>query len=338
MTYIASLTIMATCSLITSIFLLLLFIPLFCKRKTSQLPAIQKYGAILCTLSAILCCIFDFGHTFASIPDNVHIDDESQAPVTTAADIMYFCSSMTLYIILFDRIHKSFENTMYEVSKLYLVLLSTMIAIYGIFILIYILMVATSQEGGFVYYAIFLFIELVISISLLVEFVNKLKQIILDQVDADLYDYVVENEESVGQSMQNHTGNSPELGSHKMVLDTKQIAMITLITKITVLSVIAIIGVQIFWISVIVSTALCNYELSHEQCDTDRIQPILYAIRAVTLANNIIILYLNFDFNVALYTRVCKCCHMRCYRLCSGCLQKRIMQRQLSVSSHYQML
>ena len=310
---------------------------LFCNRQTSQLVATQKYGAIVCAFSAILCCVFDFGHTLASIPSTTHIDDDSQAPVTTAADIMYFGSSIMLYIILFDRFYKSFENTMYEVSKLYFVFLTIMIAIYAIFILIYILLVATNQSGGIIYYAIFMLIELIISISLLIEFINKLKQIILDQVDADLYEYIVENEESPDQNIQN---NAPELGSNKIELDTKQIAMhmITLITKTTILSTIAIIGVQIFWIAVITSTISCDYELSHDRCDTDRIQPILYAIRAITLANNIIILYLNFDFNVALYARTCKPCHMKCYRFCTAILQKKIKQHQLTVSNHYQQL
>eukprot|EP00483_Globobulimina_turgida_P010429 UN10450 len=147
--YVFSLFVMSTCVLIMTIFLLFLLISLFCRHsiESSKLLATQKYGAILCILLSMLCSILDFIHTSSSMPQTTHIDDSQFAAVTTMADICYFSSSILLYIIFFHRIYKSFHNTMYEVSKHYLVFLSIMISIYGIFILIYVLLVTTNRPA-----------------------------------------------------------------------------------------------------------------------------------------------------------------------------------------------
>eukprot|EP01084_Bolivina_argentea_P157161 273885_1 len=339
-----SIFIMSSCVVIMAICLLLLLISL-CKPSvaTAKLLPIQKYGAILCILLSILCSILDIVHTSTSMPHTTHIDDSKFATITTLADICYFSSSILLYIIFFHRIYKSFHNTMYEVSKQYVVFLSIMISIYGIFILIYVLLVATNQPAGIIYYAIFMIIELIVSFALLFEFIFKLRQVIFSQIDADLYQYVI-------QPAQNNVDHDAiELGSSysdnfsdvnsDIELDMQQIAMITLITKICILSIVAIIGVQIFWISVLIATGSCKNELSQTGCNIDVVEPILYGIRGVMLTINVIVLHLNFDFNATIYTKICKHIHMKCYTFCARRIKTEISQNiNDQTAAHYQKL
>ena len=202
---------MSLCLMTMILFLGLLLIPL-CWTRTPEsrvIFATQKYGAIICMLLAILCTILDIAHSSSAIPVDILINDPSFSGVTTMADLCYFSSSLLLYIIFFHRIYKSFTNTMYEVSQQYLVFFNIIIAVYTIFILIYVLLVATNQLTGFIYFALFMLIELIISVALLVEFIHKLRQIILNQIDADLYQYVSEPVTTVHAE----DGDAVELGT-----------------------------------------------------------------------------------------------------------------------------
>ncbi len=124
-------------------------------------------------------------------------------------------------------------------------------------------------------------------------------------------------------------------------MDIQQIALITLITKITLLSVLAIIGVQIFWISVLIATGTCKNELSQTGCNIDVVEPILYGIRGVMLTCNVIVLYLYFDINSSIYTKICQHLHMKCYQFCASRIKNVIKQRQNNfdeIAANYQKL
>eukprot|EP01083_Nonionella_stella_P020261 56162_1 len=328
-----SMSIMITATVIMFALFMLLLIP--CSRgrpySLAYLKPIQKYGSIACVLLSILCSLFDIAHIESSI--HVELDFDSTS-ITVMADVAFFSSSLLLYIIFFHRISEAFHNTAYELSRRYTVFLWIIMSIYCIHILIYVLLIATHQYTDITYYAIFMSMEFIISIALLVGFVYKLREVILMQVDAALYEIVpdpIEQQalysfiELTSMSHGSMSGQRSTIDSSEFKLDSKQVDMITLITKMTLLSIIAIVGAEMFWISIMIVVAECDVD-----CDVPLMEGYIYGLRAFLLTVKSIVLYLSFDFNASIYSKWCKLCHMACYQCCASRMEKAIEGRQLT--------
>lgn len=306
------------------------------KRTTKKIMTFYKVLPMISIVSFILSTCIDFGdlvYYFATGIDVIHTD---HLWLIVFSNFFYGISSISLYIVIFGRLYFTFKYkaVRYQMNRSTIYFMIGFIVLNAVIILFYtLIMLFFYQQKVTQFYFIlkitFIILDasdLLLTIFMLVLFVYKLQQIIVGTSFAENYrssyhlnSHSIRSESSIGINSANIESNND------IELNTMDIKLITIITRHSILSSVVIIFNQVFYISVIVGSAVVFNSI-----DEQNLYFLAYSnlIKAVLGVVNAITLYLNFGFNILAYRRYCNGIHIYCYNYFEHRAKEEISQQR----------
>ena len=104
----------------------------------------------------------------------------------------------------------------------------------------------------------------------------------------------------------------------------RQKKLLSVMTKQLLLAMIVIIAIQIFYIEYAVLCFIIS---------TERLIVTLYCLREFVSMVVAITVFLNLNFNDRIYYKLCGCCHLICYGICSNRTKEMVKRRTMTHSS-----
>eukprot|EP01084_Bolivina_argentea_P199710 341678_1 len=275
-----------------------------------------KYSSIICVGFFFCATIGDLIHITQAYNNNDMSSSTSKyGNAMVFADSSYFMGSLTLYIFIIGKLHLSFRDTLYKVSKKYIALLLILILTLFTMQITYLIAVHEYSAQTFLdvslkYVTVIIIIDFTIDIGVLLLFIYKLQQILLGSVDiGNFHKYSYSDVPS--NSNPSHTVQFVRITVTSHDFNTNQKKLISLITKQSVLGTFIILFNSMFYFKVLID----RYTVSHS-FPVDIAFQTSYCLRAVENVVVTFMLYLNFSFSEKIYQRLCICCHNGCYKCC----------------------
>eukprot|EP01084_Bolivina_argentea_P063679 116221_1 len=275
-------------------------------------------GLISSTLLCLLMAIFNTKQTFSSKkPSKLQTYF-----VIILSETLYGIELTFIYLVFLYRFKITFQGTSYQSSQ---TVHNIFCAIIGIFLLnrvglwIFIAIrdftdnISNQQNETFIvsYYCIEYIIDLIISIALILLFVNKLFKVAIDI--------------------------KSKSESDNTALNIEQKLLIDVITKYTVISVIGVTFTQIQMLYITSVNVIYFYILGLYNSDENHNQYIdgyttLYKISDIVWGLDSVVnaccIFLNFDFSQRLYDKLCCGCHS-CFKLWTTTIIKKRIKNKL---------
>eukprot|EP01084_Bolivina_argentea_P081524 147603_1 len=265
---------------------------------TRKISQFQQVAHIICFGTILLTSISDTLHGFGSMWTDTtlrpHIGWIQVFHVT--ADVFYFISSLTLYIILVQRLFWTFNNTSYQISKYFLLFIAILIIIQALVMILYCLNVAIFDCSTPIWChligilsAIITVIDYILNIILFTLFISKLRQLVIVRLQGDTSDM------NINDALNNTANNR----------------LLNVITKQTLIGVFITIFNQSF------GTCVFLTEAWNMASETKLVYP--YITRGIEGMFVCFFLYLGLYINNNEYMKICGFCHQLC-NIC--CIQK----------------
>ena len=269
--------------------------------KVHKISAFQTRAHIIC-----FCCILftgacDIAHAVGAELTGTSLMTEIRwiSYLIMAADFFYFSSSVLIYSILIHRLHSTFYNTIYGLSRSSVLFAIFIISIQSILMILYTLNVGfnyhqNASDGdskwihvGGVLSAFILTLDAVLNFFLFALFIRKLRQSVMLRLDSDTESMTI-----------------TDALSHKS--NTK---ILDVITKQTLL------GISVTFCSAGFTLTSFASEAFGGETEWDYCKD--YVVRSVEGVMISLLLFLGLQINAAAYKRVCGRCHQFCrnYRL-----------------------
>ena len=275
---------------------------MYCHEK-SKIPMFFKISTSICLSCITLSSIGDLSHmTIAYVMKLDPSDTAKLFGIILFADVVYFMSSVSLYLYILGKSYYAFKQTVYSVSKCYIIFVLSLILILSLSMAVYLYFVSSLSGLEFYKRSEILLItmicsDILIDISLLILFISKLQKLLYDTL---ITDYIFIN------------------------LSNAQRRLISLITKQSILGIFIIVFNSLFFVC---TTIIALHDIHGKINDKHRLSiefSITYCVRA--LENTIIItmVYLNFDFNTKIYIKLCSYLHKGCYGCCLCCIRQKL--------------
>ena len=231
-----------------------------------------------------------------------YTEDVAMEIIIFIADIFYFISTLSLYILFIGRLFISFKGTMYEISKLFLGLMGVLILITAGNMIKYLVPISQTLAQREISIIVLSINEVIITIILCITFIYKLKKLVV---------------------MQSNGAANVESDISGISLTNSQQRMLYLITKHSILSILMVVFNLIFYSCLLyeIEIYISNFTVAVE-----------YGLRSLEMTLICFLLYLSFGFNDRLYVKICKICHSFCYKKCLTDSKKNIHHQ------YYQMM
>lgn len=173
--------------------------------QTRQININLQRTSIVCMLCFILCSIFDLAHFIVA-----YIERLSQDIILLAffADLFYFIGIISVFLLLLARLYFSFENTLFAVQKqtIKTVLCFLLGTITSMIMYLFCLVIPKGWHTNFIFVwmAILVFSQIIISAILSVLFVFKLHQVLMLISQQDFIYYAQRAKGVIKESNSNH--------------------------------------------------------------------------------------------------------------------------------------
>ena len=310
----------------------------------------KRYKSIQCLFSvtSVICVI---GCTGNSIADFIHllfvyINSELAGAnnyllLRVISDMFVYLSWIALYIFLVSKLYYTFRESMFRISTTTLIILSFLISLQALCMIGYLLIgILFELLNSTSFYIIFKYEEpvvltmmindLILNIFCISLFVFKLRSLIVtsvslrhnEEVSMELLKHAQDhNESSLSVSA---TTRSATIERLNVNFEPKQRKLLSVMTKQLLLAVIVIIVIQIFYIEYAVMCFIIQ---------TEELIITLYCLREFVSMVVAMTIFLNLSFNDGIYYKLCVCCHLICYKICSN-KTKEIVKKQAITMTH----
>ena len=280
-----------------SIFIRLLFKWFYVREtKDSKILPVQQKLHLICFAAIILSSLFDMAHAFGSFITKtllLPIVDWILAFEITA-DTFYYISSLTLYIILINRLHVTFDKSMYQISKRFLAFIWCFITFQALVMIAYVIELYFNCEPpiwcriqGF-QAAVIVISDWTLNAILFVIFIQKLRELVAMRIRYD--------------STINFDKNSQEGNAQNIrLLDT--------VTKQCIIGTVLTFANQMF-----AATNFISFMLPPSDWETSMV--FIYLVRAIESVFVCALLYLGLQMNHKEYIKICGLCHNAVYDCC----------------------
>ena len=286
-------------------------------------PTFQYRAHIICFCCIILSTLCDVGHAFGSWTTNTSILPEIPwiSTVEVFADIFYFLSSITIYIILIHRLHRTFKYTTYRLGRCIFIIFFIMITIQCLLMTAYCILLAlentariTETRFQLTWHRVLSAVSAAICISdvlfnlcLLALFIRKLKQSMMARIEFQPF--------GLSQKRDKNDLKRFRLSVESSLSETSNMKTLHVITKLT------IIGTAVTFCSIGFMTSAVILDAAYRPGQQAFVTTYWsdYCVRAVEGALILSLLYLGLGLNETIYMRVCGCCHRKCFQ----CAQRR---------------
>ena len=221
------------------------------------------------------------------------------------ADVFYFLGTLVLYLLFAGRLYLTFEGTQYELSKLTMTIVGSIVCIatlsemfYLSFLVSQILEVKLAETYLFYTMVVIVVSDIIMNVTFLSLFLRKLKDVIVCQGENNINEHLL-----ISDSM-GTTPRSPT-HSHLLSLDTSQLKFINVMTKMTLLS----------GLSMMIYEMHLFYLVTLFLWFSDRSWAYIvgYSSRTIYILSAAMCMYLNFEINENIYHRICGKFHRRLY-------------------------
>ena len=301
------------CFIIDCIFITLFAYKLRHIKNQYVLSNMIKYGSITCFIACTMNTGCDFAHNYWGYLESsqYQLYTKHYHILIGFADICYYTATISLYLIIVNRLYTTFKKTQYYLSKLTIIFISILLmlsALEGI----------TYFTSEFIWNAkyeyeiigslatVYVIIDGTLNLTVSILFINKLRKSMIDvDENEDKFLPFLQQEQSQLDDKSNVSGDEQR---KKVSLNAHQIKFLNLMTRYTLLSVIAIIFNQLFNLSSI----FCTFYYTNTPSN---IIEGSYMLRSMENLINVIVIYLNFGFNAKEYYCLCGCCHRNCLKI-----------------------
>eukprot|EP01084_Bolivina_argentea_P212601 361328_1 len=291
-----------------SIVVFLMLIVMICQfSKLDKVVKSQQCMIIITYLSCLLWIIMDMLRAIACSTNNISLLHPTGwiFYIHICADIFFYIGSISLYLLLIQRVVATFEGSQWPVSRCFLIYIIILIILQILTMITHIYELLKTQNKTIIaqqtiaYLSIFLTVfDSLLNISLYGLFIKKLRQLVLNQYD-----------------MSDFGGINK---STDIELNNTALKFIALITKQTILSIYGTFWNQTFFIFHFFAFVFGNarqFELYLT------IKLIMRALDAISI---VIVLFLSFGCNDKWYQKLCGNCHYCCYNCWLKQTQKKI--------------
>ena len=287
--------------------------------KTRKLSLLQQTLHNICFITFILASICDMLHGLGALISNTNILSHRILSVIIAhvfADVFYYTSSLTLYILLIHRLFSTFTNTAYAISKWFYYWISVQIIIQIILMLIYIIMLilydCRSTIGCRVMgicASVIMINDYILNIVCITLFVKKLRQLMVAKLKGEVSEWMSPDKSvksCVKEMIKENTLNNN---------------LLTVITKQTVIGIFVTLTNQAFATCIFI---VFTFDSAQE---AGSLVMVAYLLRGGESAFICVLLYLGLQINEKEYNRLCKCCHRACKNFCRFLTAKSVKRR-----------
>ena len=316
------------CALIILIIIISYIYKWAIRRAAKRINKFYLWTTLLVMILYLSCSMVDIYHAYASYKNNHPMKDPSWDTIKFVADFLYFIGCTILYINIVGRLYLTFATTIYHLQIPILVVICCLITLSFCVMMMYCYIIAVLDDNKYFKWSAMcdlslMIIDIILNTTILGLFVFKLRQLIINITINDLATSTSNYKELVS------TADDTDSISSTLLYDEyalkRKDRLITVVTRHTILSCIAIICNQCFY-----SVNTVYYLYAPNETWT----AISYAGREIEGVIISLVLYLNFNFNMRIYKKLCNSCHMCCY----NCFKKstkidvKIMRQHASVN------
>eukprot|EP01084_Bolivina_argentea_P193153 331426_1 len=187
---------LAASTFIMSIFFISILYKMYCQSRTklnTKIIVFYRFTYLFCIAVSILCSGIDTFHALLAFRANISMLNGPYGTIKFIADLMFYAASNSLNIILFGRVYFTFKESIFKLSKPFIIFFSILesIAILCCFADCSLFIIFSGQQSIQDHYAKYvivaiMFIHFVLSIFLLYLFNSKLSQLIVNTATLDV--------------------------------------------------------------------------------------------------------------------------------------------------------
>ena len=278
----------------------------------------------LCYICLISTSICDALHGFAAMRENTDLLVFSSSFSTIPhilADVFYFISSFSLYIILIHRLYLSFYDSAYAITKWIFYWISFQLCVQIIFMVgyVYILIIQICpNKVGCERLAVIAWIiagnDYILNIICITLLIRTLRKVIVDKLRTEIKITIVNKYTKNNNNNNCHDQEAlsvPTSDVKRLLLngDETNSNFLKVITKQTVIGIGLILMNQTF-----ATSAAILFTFIH-RAEIYKWVMIAYIARGIESAIICLLLYLGLSINDTEYGKCCKYCHIWCYSL-----------------------
>ena len=250
-------------------------------------------------------------------------------------------SSMSLYFLIIGKLHWTFRETTYRLSRKYISFLMLLLMIQFGLMIWYDICIHNVSADQFLKLSLrivtaIIAVDFTIDIGVLALFIYKLQQLLVNSVDLENVHRYTTGLVSGNVSSDNVPSENPGIKktlsfADRLTVDysfgRNQRKLIVLITKQSVLGTWIIMFNCTFYFKILLDRFLVS-----DGFPADVAFQFSYCLRAVENVVIICMLYLTFAFSEKLYLKVCGCCDASCHNCCARMTDRQITKRQTIIS------
>ena len=279
---------------------------------------------ILCITIFLSVSSLDLSHIMLSeeLDENLYDVANHFNAIRLSSDLLYFISSLLMYTIFIIKLYVMFSGTMYSVTYRFITVYAFMLSAFIIcailferdFLFFHRVKANKVERDRLPYTVSLIFMDVLLNASICWLFIVKLKQIVLELAMDELRtsprrpiieNFTNEQVKSRSKSFVDSLQSEINLDEYD---DTKT-KMLLIMTRLSILCTTQAVFNQ-FFLLLLVYIGFTKRE------DGDLLFSIVYAVRAVEMALNSVILYCNFEINKKCYQCLCGYCNGVCYGFC----------------------
>eukprot|EP01084_Bolivina_argentea_P269337 457716_1 len=277
------------------------FLRFLCRNvKAAEIMKFTKTLHIICFLTIILTSSCDMVHAFAAMVTNSSIIPvfsplEYIKYLVPVSDSFYYIGTVSIYIILVQRLYTTFRHSIYKLSKYVVGFIALLIITQSIWMFLFILNVLFYDcDTSFwchvlgIQSAIVVIIDYIINTMLLILFIKKLKDLLNSRFSESI-------------DVEHLNVNS---------LSKPNSRLLNLITKQTIIGILMVLTNQLFGTFVFFMTTW-----NHISSFSGYLV-FCYLLRGAEGSVVCYLLYVGFGINNAEYMKVCGCCHQTLSNCC----------------------
>ena len=306
--------------------------------QSRKLPLFQQIFHNICFSTLLLASISDMLHGLGAMLSNTDLLSHKLLSVEiihVSADVFYYVSSLSLYIILIHRLYSTFSDSAYQASKWFYYWVSLQIFSQIILMIIYIIILIRNDcqtkrgcnKMGWTA-SLITANDYILNIVCVTLFVIKLRQLVFTKLNTEVIVIMSQNSRSKQKRQQ-----SVDTCVNGVIEDSKIDTLLTVITKQTVIGIFVTLTNQAF-----VTCIFIRLMFEHEDLEkVDITVMIAYVLRGVEGVFICFLLYIGLQINEKEYNVSCRYCHKTCYDLCLCLTAKTVKQsvKQSMVDNDY---
>ena len=268
-----------------------------------QISTFQTRVHAICFCCIIMTSLCDTAHALVVIILNTRLTSKVDCIVSIEiiADVFYFASSVLIYLLLFDRLHKTFQDTSYRLTQTTMTLFYIMIVIQCLLMTAYCIDQYIDSHFNTIWLRIsgaistcILILDILLNLFFLALFIRKLRQSVMMRLKLSIEDSGCDNQLSRCRSID----DSLNQRTHSKIVNVivKQL----------------LIGTPIIFCSVAFLMTAAIEEAFYEDSQISRI--LAYSSRAAEGVLISCLLFWGLSVNESTYKQICGRCHRSCYR------------------------